>query len=366
MTVYITRTGSFLPGPAVDNEDIHRYLGVVPGEESVRERVLRMNGIQQRHYALTEDQSPTHDIYELAAQAVEECGIRADGCSKVGYLSAGSTHTPLSGPGLSSLLHGTLAERGVLTHSVEVNSNAGICTSAAAALHNAYRALDRGEHEAAICVGAERPSEVLKSTGFQGGDAPESEEERQDRRSPWFMSVFLRFMLSDGAGAFLLENQPSDSGISFGINWMFARSFAHEAPLCMTMDNRNMLLSQDVDILSKHMIPCTRTFVEMAMEHHRETLCSYDFILPHMSSFFFQRQMERLMNTLRVDKQKKIPYWTNLATAGNTGAASIFIMLDEFVRTQRIEDGDRVLLFVPESGRFNYVLCSLTAVAGSP
>lgn len=59
-----------------------------------------------------------------------------------------------------------------------------------------------------------------------------------------------------------------------------------------------------------------------------------------------------------------IPYWTNLETAGNTGAASIFIMLDEFTRARPPANGARILLFVPESGQFNFVLISLTAIVG--
>ena len=59
---------------------------------------------------------------------------------------------------------------------------------------------------------------------------------------------------------------------------------------------------------------------------------------------------------------REVPYWTNLRTAGNTGAASIFIMLDEYLKTKAVASGDRLLLFVPESGQFNYVLISLTVV----
>ena len=50
------------------------------------------------------------------------------------------------------------------------------------------------------------------------------------------------------------------------------------------------------------------------------------------------------------------------ALSQNTGAASIFIMLDEYIKTQPVKVGDRLLLFVPESGQFNYVLISLTVV----
>jgi 3-oxoacyl-[acyl-carrier-protein] synthase-3 len=45
-------------------------------------------------------------------------------------------------------------------------------------------------------------------------------------------------------------------------------------------------------------------------------------------------------------------WYSNLVERGNTGAASIFIMLDEFLRTHQLREGQQVLCFVPESGRF--------------
>jgi 3-oxoacyl-[acyl-carrier-protein] synthase-3 len=37
-------------------------------------------------------------------------------------------------------------------------------------------------------------------------------------------------------------------------------------------------------------------------------------------------------------------------------------MLDEYLKTKPVAAGDRLLLFVPESGQFNFVLISLTVV----
>ena len=38
-------------------------------------------------------------------------------------------------------------------------------------------------------------------------------------------------------------------------------------------------------------------------------------------------------------------------------------MLDEYLKTRPVRSGDRLILFVPESGQFNYVLISLTVVS---
>ena len=58
-------------------------------------------------------------------------------------------------------------------------------------------------------------------------------------------------------------------------------------------------------------------------------------------------------------------WFTNLRTKGNTGAASIFIMLEEAFNGGRFAPGDRILLMVPESGRFSVSFVHLTCVRGA-
>ncbi len=55
-------------------------------------------------------------------------------------------------------------------------------------------------------------------------------------------------------------------------------------------------------------------------------------------------------------------WFSNLYTKGNTGAASIFIMLEEAFSTGRFKKGDVVLLMVPESGRFQVGFAKLRVV----
>ena len=73
-------------------------------------------------------------------------------------------------------------------------------------------------------------------------------------------------------------------------------------------------------------------------------------------------QLERIISNQSTDPLQPVPYWTDLATSGNTGAASIFVMLDHYLQGHEVRDGERILLFIPESGQFNFVMISLTAV----
>lgn len=357
MNCFLTATAGFLPGDPVANDAIPSYLGTFAGEGETRKKILRMNGIRTRHYALDSDQNPTHDLYEMGTAAATQCLKKRAPAHSVSYLSAGSTNAPLVAPGVSSILHSRLADQGRLAHPVEINSNAGVCTASAQALINGVRAVSSGAHRSALCVGIEQPSDILKSSVMEPND--DRAEHDDLRRSKWFMSIFLRSMLSDGAGAFLLEDRQPESGLSFQVNWTYSRSFAHEAPLCMKLESRSLLLSQDVGILSEHLKPFTRAVVEEALRTHDDDLSRYQCVLPHLSSFFFKRY---LLNTLReFCHGNPVPYWTNLETAGNTGAASIYLMLDEYLETHSPEDGDRIILFIPESGQFNFALISLTA-----
>jgi 3-oxoacyl-[acyl-carrier-protein] synthase-3 len=356
---YITRTGSYLPGEPIDNESIGKYLGTVIGEGRVRRKILNANGIQTRYYALDKKQNATHSLYELAAKAVKDCLPLDKDPLQIDYLSAGTTHAPFLAPGVSSILHDQLSKDKVVSHSLEINSNSGICSSGAQAIVNAARAVKSGDADTAICVGVEQSSVGLKSKSFRTTyDIPAIL--RDVRASKWFMSVFLRFMLSDGAGAFLIEPQPRADGISLKVNWTYSRSFAHEAPLCMHINSDTMILSQNIKTLAKYMAPLSKKAVEGALCEHNETLDSYTVVLPHMSSYYFEPAVKKIMTELSPNRE--VPYWTNLSTAGNTGAASIFIMLDEYLKTKPVKSGERILLFVPESGQFNYVLISLTVV----
>ncbi|GAB5519435.1 MAG: hypothetical protein RhofKO_16860 [Rhodothermales bacterium] len=359
MGCYITSTGGYLPGAPVSNAQISDYLGTVLGEGRVRRRILKANGIQTRHYALDTRQRATHSVYELATEAAQACLRDANASSAIDYLAAGSTHAPLLAPGLASLVHDHLSRAQAVTTAVEINSNAGICSSGAQAIVNAARAVKAGDAQAALAIGAEQSSVALKSKAFRPTYDVRSIL-RDVKTSKWFMAVFLRFMLSDGAGAFLLEPEPRADGLSWRVDWTFARSYANEAPLCMQLERDPLVLTQNVTVLAEHMVPLSRKALTSALDRHDEALANYTMVLPHMSSYYFERSVRKILAEL--SPERAVPHWTNLRTAGNTGAASIFLMLDEYQRTQPVADGDRVLLFIPESGQFNYVMISLTAV----
>jgi 3-oxoacyl-[acyl-carrier-protein] synthase-3 len=53
VSVYVTSTGAFLPGPPIDNDEMEKILGLIDGRESrLKRRILKANGIVTRHNAI--------------------------------------------------------------------------------------------------------------------------------------------------------------------------------------------------------------------------------------------------------------------------------------------------------------------------
>ncbi len=98
-----------------------------------------------------------------------------------------------------------------------------------------------------------------------------------------------------------------------------------------------------------------------------------DHFLCHYSSEKFIPVVEDLMEKagLVIPRER---WFSNLAWRGNTGAASILIMLAEFLETREIKPGEQIFCYIPESGRFMaaYMLLEAEAVhapsvaAGAP
>jgi 3-oxoacyl-[acyl-carrier-protein] synthase-3 len=92
-----------------------------------------------------------------------------------------------------------------------------------------------------------------------------------------------------------------------------------------------------------------------------------DHFLCHYSSEKFIPVVEDLMEKagLVIPRER---WFSNLAWRGNTGAASIMIMLAEFLETREVKPGEQIFCYIPESGRFMaaYMLLEAEAVHATP
>ncbi|HHM04498.1 MAG TPA: 3-oxoacyl-ACP synthase [Gammaproteobacteria bacterium] len=382
--VYLISTGTFLPGPPVGNEEMEDILGRVAGKPSrYRRRILAANGIRQRHYALDRQGRPTHLSDEMAAAAIRAAlAWRHLALEDIGMLAvATSLNTDLLLPGIASLVHGRLGGR-----PLEILSCGGICGAGAAALQGARLAVKAGQHALAVACATERASAIMTGSRFEKESELAPQRSGTDDSFHYFNADFLRWMLSDGAGAAVLANAPVPGGLSLRIDWLDNYSFAHELDTCMYLGAdtaRNLrventwlseptvaaaeakgklLLRQDVKLLGQHIVPVVVRAAGLLRDQGKLDVAQIDHFLPHLSSYFFQHQLHEQLAAadLGIPLEK---WFTNLRTKGNTGAASIYIMLDEAYREGRFQAGDKILLMIPESGRFSVSYCQLSAIA---
>ena len=90
-----------------------------------------------------------------------------------------------------------------------------------------------------------------------------------------------------------------------------------------------------------------------------------DWLCCHYSSEYFKKPIKELMEKGggAILEEK---WFSNLSSKGNTGAASIYIMLEELIHSGKLKDGQSILCMVPESGRFITSFMKLTVVENNP
>ncbi|TSJ39383.1 StlD/DarB family beta-ketosynthase [Mucilaginibacter corticis] len=377
MPVYITNTSKFLPNEPVPNDDMELYLGYINDKPSKSKSiVLRNNGIKTRFYALTKGGKPTHTNAEMTALAVKE--LFKDNLAEMQeteLLSCGTSSPDQMMPSHGVMTHGWLPEIGP----IEVVSPSGVCCAGMHSLKYAYLAIKSGEVKSAVATGSERFSGLLVSDVFE--EEAQKLKELTDNPFIAFQKDFLRWMLSDGASAFKLSDEPNNEGLSLRIDWIEGVSYANEMETCMYMGGEKQAdgtlkgfmdytpeeimtksifsVKQDINLLSDNIVPLGGKKIKEIFEKKGLTAGDIDHFLPHISSNFFRSKIYDLVEIYGGG----IPYekwFINLYTVGNVGAASVYLMIDELFHSGRLKKGERILLLVPESSRFSYMYAMLT------
>ncbi len=375
-SVYITRTSSFFPNHPVNNEDMEDFIGKIGGVPSrVKPIILHQNGIKTRYYALDRNQQITHTNAQMASMAINKLFQSEKEKELIEVLTCG-TSTP------DQLLpsHASMVQGEAFKHPMEIYSLSGVCLTGVAALKTAYMSILSGNSGNAVCCTSELSSPTFLAKFY----TTEYERLKEVEDHPYlaFDKDFLRYMLSDGSAALLLsENKPK--GLSLKIEGIEMISYANEQPACMYMltdakedgslrswkefsiqelaQNSVWCCKQNVKLLNKYVVKYFVDAIEMAMNR----MCLKDeevtYVIPHISSmYFYQRLADEISKRGLCLPTSK--WFTNLSSIGNVGSVAPFAALDELLRTEKVKDGDRILLLVPESGRFSYGVVSLLAV----
>lgn len=368
--VFLVGTGSYLPGEPVSNEQIDTYIKPLNSKSNrLRNMILRENGIETRHYGIDQNGRTKVSLAEMGAHAVRSALANANlEIKDLDMLTAGTCAGDLLIPGFANMLQGELKAQ-----PMETSSHIGICASGVTAMRHAADSIELGRTNKAAVAACEFPSRMFKSTRFVDGYDVD------------FDSHFLRWMLSDGAGAFVLSQEAHPTKVSLQLKHIHLKSFSGDYPTCMYIgtpldqpqksyfdypslaeaDREGaFLLRQNVRMLPQLFEVCLHEYADLINRGVFKPSEISHFVT-HYSSQKFEGVMSDLLEKMDVMIPKE-KWFSNLKYRGNMGSASIFIMLDDLMKSRDIKPGEKILCFIPESGRFSVGFILLEAVGPCP
>ena len=373
--VFITGAGAHLPGPPIGAEAMEDFIGRVGGRDSrLGRRALRWNGIETRHYALDPEGAPFTSNAAMCARAVE-AAAEAAGAAPQGldHLAAATTQGDLLAPG-----HAAQVQAALGVGPLEIASFQSVCASALMAAKSAWLSVASGEAEQAAATAGEFSSRWFRPAFYEGSDLI-------DAKGRLDMSAeFLRWTLSDGAGAVWMAPQPARRGLSLRVDAIDIVSLAHAYDPCMwggaraaerhdptkswahmgpqaAIEAGGFALMQDFNQLKIIIRAWIGEYLRL-VDKGRIDPDAVDHLLLHYSAKSLREEIiEILHQTGGMIPEEK--WFNTLATTGNTGSASIWIMLEALWAKGAIAPGQKLLLIVPESGRAMVGFMQVTAVA---
>jgi len=380
LTVFINDVSAFLPNEPVDNEHIQDVIGKIHDLPSrMKNRILDNNKIETRYYAINPATAKlTHTNAQLTAEAVRKLKpYEGFTISDIQCLCCGTSMADIIVPGHGLMVHGELG-----SPPCEVISTAGICLSGISAFKYAFMNVALGLSDNAVATGSELASSLIRAKFFEH---LQSDSAVKSNPVVPFDAEFLRWMLSDAAGAVFMSSKKNSGRYSLKVDWIEHVSYAGQYEVCMyagavknedgsvtgwrqldslkeALDKNYFALKQDMSILNEEMVKVSvnmalsRTIAKRSMK-----ASEVDWFLPHYSSYYFRDKVFKAMKEIGFT----IPYekwFTNLSYKGNTGSASIYVMLDELFHSGKLKEGNKLLCFIPESGRFSIAYMLLTVV----
>jgi 3-oxoacyl-[acyl-carrier-protein] synthase-3 len=378
MDVFINDVSAILPNSPVTNDTIEDVLGKVRGIPSKAKRlVLKSNQITQRYYALDPGSGQlTHTNAQLTAEAVRrlqpyEGYVPGD----IQCLCCGTTSPDLLFPGHALMVQGELG-----IPACEAVTTSGICLSGITAFKYACMSVAAGLASNAVATGSELASSYMRAqflTPFYNGAA-----DLETRPARAFDADFLRWMLSDGAGAVFLSTKKRQDALSLKVAWVDVISYAGVLETCMygggmkradgsivgwrqteafeleALPHR-FSVRQDIKLLDVEIVRTMGEALAHVVQKHGLHPDQVDWFLPHYSSAYFRPKFYDEMKRIGFEVPDR-KWVSNLAEKGNTGSAAIFIILEELFHSGKLEPGQNLLCFIPESGRFSHGFAWLT------
>jgi len=305
----IVSLGAYAPKRLLTNQDLERMV------ETSDEWIFQRTGIRERHIA--EEGEATSDLAVRAAQqALERAGVEPE---EVEFIVVGTTTGDMAFPTTANVVQHRLGCR--QAGSADVYA---ACTGSIYSLSIASQYIQTGKYRTVLAIGAETLSKITDFT---------------DRGTC--------ILLADAAGAAVLRPATGAFGIldtdlySDGKYWelLYQPGGGSRNPTTHeTVDKRMHYAKMKGNEVFKVAV---RMFVDSAERILQRNGCKaddVDLLIPHQANL---RIIEAAAKRLGLPMER---VFVNIDRYGNTGAASVYVALEEAWSLGRIKPGDLILL----------------------
>jgi 3-oxoacyl-[acyl-carrier-protein] synthase III len=305
----IVGVGAYAPKRVLTNAELERMV------ETSDEWIVQRTGIRERRIA-DESEAPSDLALRAAQQALERAGVEP---GEIDFIVVGTTAGDMAFPTTANILQHRLGCRNA--GSIDLYA---ACAGSVYSLSVGSQYIQTEKYRTVLCVGAECLSRITDYT---------------DRGTC--------ILLADGAGAAVLRASEDESGIldtdlySDGRYWELlyqpaggARNPAtHE-----TVDKRMHYAKMKGNEVFKVAVRMFGESAERILTRNGFTADDLDLFIPHQANL---RIIEAAVKRLKVPMEKVV---INVDRYGNTGAASVYVAMEEAWSAKRLSAGDLVLL----------------------
>lgn len=357
----IVGTGSYLPGEPITAERLEDVLGPIPDlpprlagrAARIGAEVMARSGVRGRHFALdpvTRRQTETNASMGAAAirAALDRAGLAPDA---VDLLICAGPMPDYNCPPTSALIQDLLGIRSCTE--IEIHSN---CTGAPKGLQIAVDMLRAGRYRRAAVVYVQLSSAFLRAEYFNPAKVR-------------LEHLALRWMLSDGAGAVLLDSGAAGlrvldayveslgagraPGMVGGLHGALGHEVVFNGHACYPTlhESGGHHVWQDIAEVSRE---APRQLIEglgrmlTALGIPGSDVAHYLLGVP--GRHFITDETRRLFAAVVGTDPGRVPF--DVEEFGYCGGATMFIQFDRLVRSGRLRSGELVAAYLEESSKW--------------
>lgn len=305
----IIGVGAYAPKRILTNHDLEKMVATSD------EWIVQRTGIRERHVA--DESEATSDLaIKAAQQAMERAGVEP---AEIDFIVVGTTMGDMNFPTTANLVQHQLGCRNA--GSVDVYA---ACAGSVYSLSIGAQYVQTGKYRTVLCIGAECLSRLTDYT---------------DRGTC--------ILLADAAGAVVLRPSDDDSGIidtdlysdgRYGDLLIQPAGGSRNPASHETVEHRMHYARMKGNEVFKVAVRMFGECAEKILTRNGVKVNDLALFIPHQANL---RIIEAAVKRLKLPMERVL---INVDRYGNTGAASVYVALEEALATKRISTGDLVLM----------------------